>query len=128
MLRALHVEGLHTHQACKEYIGKMFRVKFPECPKNWSNKQVADFILNRCILIHLQKNEDKFNMLVSMTQKLFMIVQEKSRIEGADTTMMHELLLGIQQKMNYTGWAAGGISWIVADLLEIEQNGFLVKN
>lgn len=94
MLRALHVEKLHTQGACKEYIGKMFRVKFPECPKHWTNKQVADFILKRCILIHLTRNEDKFNLLMFMTQKLFMIVQEKCRVEGADTTMMHELLLG----------------------------------
>lgn len=95
MLRALHVEGLHTHKACKEYLGKMFRVKFNECPKSWTNKQVADYILKRCILIHLNTVEDKFNLLAFMTQKLFMLVQEKSRIEGADTTMMHELLLGI---------------------------------
>lgn len=94
MLRALHVEGLHTPKACKEYIGKMFRVKFPECPKSFTNKQVANYILKHCILIHLDKDEDKFNMLVFMTQKLFMFVQEKCRAEGADTTMMHELLLG----------------------------------
>lgn len=94
MLRALHVEGLHTYGACKEYIGKMFRVKFPECPKSYTNKQVADYILKNCVLIHLNDNEDKFNMLLFMTQKLFMFVQDKCRAEGADTTMMHELLLG----------------------------------
>lgn len=95
MLRGLHIEGLHTHQACKEYIGKMFRVKFPECPKSFTNKQVADFILKQCILIHLDNNEDKFNLLIFMTQKLFTFVQDGCRQEGADTTMMHELLLGI---------------------------------
>lgn len=94
MLRALHIEGLHTHQQCREHIGKLFRVKFPECPKSFTNKQVADFILKQCILIHLEENEDKFNMLVFMTQKLFNFVQDKCVPEGADTTMMHELLLG----------------------------------
>lgn len=112
MLRNLHAEGLHTHQSCKEYVGKMFRVKFSECPAWWTNKQVADFILKKCILIHLDKNEDKFNLLVVMTQKLFALAQDKCKPEGVDTTMMHELLLGghlylqvLKEKLQ--GWLHG---------------------
>lgn len=94
MLRDMHLEDLHTREDCKEYIGKMFRVKFPECPSWSSDTEVADFILNKCILIHLNSNEDKFNLLTFMTQKLYVFAQDKCKVEGADTVMMQELLLG----------------------------------
>ncbi|RZC39794.1 DNA-directed RNA polymerase I subunit RPA2, partial [Asbolus verrucosus] len=94
MLRSLHIEGLHTHKECKDYLGKMFRVKFYECPEWYSNTEVAEFILKKCILIHLEKPEDKVNMLAFMAQKLFVFVQDKCKAEGADAVMMQELLLG----------------------------------
>ncbi|KAJ8953551.1 hypothetical protein NQ318_002971 [Aromia moschata] len=94
MLRAVHMENLHTHEECKMYLGRMFRVKFFECPEWYTDMQIADFILKKCILIHLDSNEDKFNMLVFMTQKLFVFAQNKCKVEGADAVMMQELLLG----------------------------------
>lgn len=94
MLLALHQDNLHSHEECKAYIGKMFRVKFLECPEWYTDTEITDFILKRCILIHLDKMEDKFNLLVFMTQKLFVFAQDKCKIEGADAVMMQELLLG----------------------------------
>ncbi|KAI4456625.1 dna-directed rna polymerase i subunit 2 [Holotrichia oblita] len=94
MLRSTHSEGLHTHQLCKDFIGKMFRVKFYECPGWWTDSEVADFILEKTVLIHLSSPRDKFNMLVFMTKKLFSFAQDKCKIEGADAVMMQELLLG----------------------------------
>lgn len=94
MLRDLHLEGLHTHEDCKDYVGKMFRIRFPQCPPWFSNAEVADFILKKCVLIHLNNSEDKFNLLTFMTQKLFVFAQDKCKVEGADTVMMQELLLG----------------------------------
>lgn len=94
MLRIVHEQHLHSHNECKSYLGKMFRVKFPECPEWQTDTEVTDFILKHCVLIHLNSNEDKFNMLVFMTQKLFVFAQDKCKIEGADAVMMQELLLG----------------------------------
>lgn len=94
MLRSSHSEGLHTHQHCKDFIGKMFRVKFYECPTWWTDSEVADFILDKTVLIHLTSPRDKFNMLVFMTKKLFSFAQDKCKVEGADAVMMQELLLG----------------------------------
>ncbi|CAH1235901.1 unnamed protein product [Diabrotica balteata] len=94
MLRAVHRENLHTTEDCRLYLGKMFRVKFYECPEWSTDKEVAEFILRKCILIHLDNNEDKFNMLVFMAQKLFSFAQDKCKVEGADAVMMQELLLG----------------------------------
>lgn len=88
------MENLHSSEECKAYIGKMFRVKFFECPEWWPDIEIGEFILKKCILIHLDSNEDKFNMLVFMTQKLFSFAQDKCKLEGADAVMMQELLLG----------------------------------
>ncbi|KRT81950.1 hypothetical protein AMK59_5804, partial [Oryctes borbonicus] len=93
MLRSIHSEGLHTHQECKNYIGKMFRVKFYECPGWWTDDQVTNFIMQKCILIYLTTAKDKFNMLVFMTKKLFSFSQDGCKLEGADAVMMQELLL-----------------------------------
>ncbi|KAL1488883.1 hypothetical protein ABEB36_014676 [Hypothenemus hampei] len=94
MLRSIHLENLHTHEDCKAYLGRMFRVKLYECPEWCSDIQAADLLLEKCILIHLKGNEDKFNLLVFMTKKLFNFAQDKCQVEGADAVMMQEVLQG----------------------------------
>lgn len=94
MLRLIHEENLHTHDDCKKYLGNMFRVKFYELPETKTDEEVTDFILKNCLLIHLEKPEDKFNMLIFMTQKLFVFAKDGCKVEGADSVMMQELLLG----------------------------------
>lgn len=46
------------------------------------------------ILIHLDRQIDKYNLLVFMTKKLFQVVQGRNKSESADSVMMQELLLG----------------------------------
>ncbi|XP_044758846.1 DNA-directed RNA polymerase I subunit RPA2 [Coccinella septempunctata] len=94
MLVQLHQQGLHKHEDCKDYMGKMFRVKYPECPPWYTNSEVTDYILKNNVLIHLDNNEDKFNLLIFMTQKLFTFAQDQCKNEGADAVMMQEVLLG----------------------------------
>lgn len=45
MLRAVHEEGLHWHEQCKAYIGKMFKVKFSELPTDATDVDVCDYII-----------------------------------------------------------------------------------
>lgn len=45
MLRALHEEGLHWHEQCKAYVGKIFKVKFPELPADATDIDVCNYIL-----------------------------------------------------------------------------------
>lgn len=101
MLRAIHLENLHTTEECKIYLGKMFRVRVYECPEWATDVEVAEFILKKYFLIHLNNNEDKFNLLVFMTQKLFVFAQDKCKIEGVDAVMMQELLLGMLNILFY---------------------------
>lgn len=95
MLRAVHKENLHNQDDCKAYLGKMFRIRLlQDCPEWYTDVQMADFMIKNCILIHLDKPEDKFNMLVFMTQKLYAFIQNKCQVEGADGVMTQEILLG----------------------------------
>lgn len=93
MLRIIHEQGLHTQSDCRKYIGNMFRVKLPEVA-DYTDEQLTDYIIKECLLIHLNSPEDKFNLLVYMTQKLFVFAKDGCKVEGVDSVMMQELLLG----------------------------------
>lgn len=45
MLRTVHEQDLHSHEQCKAYIGKIFRVKFFELPPGSSDIDVCDYII-----------------------------------------------------------------------------------
>ncbi|XP_011302385.1 DNA-directed RNA polymerase I subunit RPA2 [Fopius arisanus] len=94
MLRAVHEENLHSHDQCKRYIGKMFRVRLLEVPADTSDAGVCEFIIQRCVVIHLNDPKDKFNLLIYMTKKLFSLANGNCAVEGADAVMMQECLLG----------------------------------
>ncbi|XP_021941491.1 DNA-directed RNA polymerase I subunit RPA2 [Zootermopsis nevadensis] len=94
MMQAMHEEGIHTHYEAKRYIGKTFKVRFYDVPPWTTDEEICDFIIKHSLAIHLENNEDKFNLYIMMMQKLFSVVQNKCCVEGADGLMMHELLLG----------------------------------
>ncbi|XP_059618200.1 DNA-directed RNA polymerase I subunit RPA2 [Phlebotomus argentipes] len=93
MLRDLHDEGLHTHEECLEFLGRVFRKRL--YAMDWeTDRQVGQSLLKSTVLIHLKENKDKFHLICLMIKKLFQAVQDKVIAEGADSTMMHEILLG----------------------------------
>lgn len=47
-----------------------------------------------CVAIHLDEPIDKFHLLVFMTKKLFAFAGNKCVVEGVDSVMMQECLLG----------------------------------
>lgn len=58
---------------------------------------IFNFILTfyrHCVAIHLDEPADKFHLLVFMTKKLFAFANNKCAVEGADSVMMQECLLG----------------------------------
>lgn len=93
MLRESHEQKIHTHADAIEFLGNVFSERF-KFILPWASKQeVCEFLLNECVLIHLNTNTDKFNLLVFMIQKLYQSVQGKCAFEGADGVMMQEILL-----------------------------------
>ncbi|XP_048486475.1 DNA-directed RNA polymerase I subunit RPA2 [Plutella xylostella] len=94
MLRELHEENLHTSEDCLLYLGRMFRHKLYELPPWTSDVEAADWLLKRCLLIHIPDYTDKFNALVFMAQKLYALATDKCKVEGADAVMVQEILVG----------------------------------
>ncbi|XP_059045558.1 DNA-directed RNA polymerase I subunit RPA2 isoform X2 [Achroia grisella] len=94
MLRELHEEELHTSEECLSYLGRMFRPKLYELPLWCTDEEAAVYLLNQSLMIHLPNHKDKFYSLVFMAQKLFDLVQNKCKVEGADSVMTQELVLG----------------------------------
>lgn len=80
MLREIHEEGVHTQAQCKEYLGEIFRSRFFELHSWITNEEITDFMLNDCIMIHVDDMMDKFNLIVFMIHKLFQCVQNKSKV------------------------------------------------
>ncbi|XP_058802339.1 DNA-directed RNA polymerase I subunit RPA2 [Phymastichus coffea] len=127
MMRTVHEKDLHTHEQCKAYIGKMFRVKLHELPLNASDSDVCEFIIKHCVVIHLDDPVDKFHLLCFMTKKLFSLASNKCIVEGADAVMMQECLLGghlylqvIKEKLY--SWLIGMKSVIIRRAKQIGNN------
>ena len=94
MLHEIHRQNIHTHFDAKNYLGQVFKSRFDKLPTWATNLEVADHMLLKCILIHLDDYNDKYNFIVFMTKKLFQAAQGKIKLESADSVMMQELLLG----------------------------------
>nr|XP_042900006.1 DNA-directed RNA polymerase I subunit RPA2 isoform X2 [Parasteatoda tepidariorum] len=92
MLRQINSEGIVFHNQALNYVGKMFSVKFG-LPSWYENADVARFLLRNCILVHLQNDKEKFDLLVFMVQKLFALVKNECALESPDNPMNQEVLL-----------------------------------
>eukprot|EP00094_Tigriopus_californicus_P000620 TCALIF_00602-PA protein Name:"Similar to POLR1B DNA-directed RNA polymerase I subunit RPA2 (Pongo abelii)" AED:0.03 eAED:0.03 QI:23/0.66/0.75/1/0.66/1/4/44/1177 len=95
MLAEPQEEGLFSSEQVRQYIGRVFRDKMSYIMPDWyTDEEACDFLIDRAICIHLNNNEDKFNMIVLMVKKLFALVQDKCVVEGVDSVMMHEIVVG----------------------------------
>ncbi|XP_030303816.1 DNA-directed RNA polymerase I subunit RPA2 isoform X2 [Calypte anna] len=91
MLRAVVNAGCITQQNVLEYLGKSFRIKL-NLPEWYSNEQAADFILNKCICIHLTNRTEKFYLLCMMTRKLYAFAKGECMEDNPDSLMNQEVL------------------------------------
>ncbi len=95
MLNEPQEEGLFASDQIREYIGQSFRERVKYLVPEWySNIDICNYLMRKSVLVHLEQNEDKFNLIVLMIKKLFQLVQEKCVVEGVDCLMMHEIVLG----------------------------------
>uniref|UniRef100_A0A182MM49 DNA-directed RNA polymerase subunit beta n=1 Tax=Anopheles culicifacies TaxID=139723 RepID=A0A182MM49_9DIPT len=103
MLRELHDESMHNTHDCRSSLGALLRyqLSLTAMPKWYTDEQAGSYILDQCVLIHLDSNEDKFNLLVHMVQKLFAVVLGRNAAETVDSAMMQEILLGGHIYQNY---------------------------
>eukprot|EP00731_Ephydatia_muelleri_P007732 Em0004g70a len=95
MLYAALDEGVVSQATALKYIGERLRTK-AELPDWLSDEDVARHLLKELVLVHLDNNIDKFNILICMARKLYAVVQGKCAVESADSPMNQEVLLGGQ--------------------------------
>lgn len=111
MLSEPQEEGLFTQDQIKEYIGASFSEKVRHLVPEWyTSTDITNYLLRKSVLVHLnpakrgnnsqdqetsrRANEDKFQMLVVMVKKLFTLVQDRCAVEGVDSVMMQEVVMG----------------------------------
>ena len=61
--------------------------------KRYSNAKVGEMLLEQMIMIHLTRNQDKFNLLILMIAKLYAVVDGNACPDNEDATANHEVLL-----------------------------------
>ena len=93
MLRQALTEDLITKHDVLKYIGERFRIKL-RLPDWYTDEEIGKFLFKQCICTHLSSEEDKFNILVYMTRKLFDFAKGRCAAESADNPMFQEVLLG----------------------------------
>merc|ERR1719153_470003 len=95
MLRELQEEGLYNQDQCQEFLGRSFRPKVgPLVPAWYTDREICQYLIRNCVAIHLDDDESKFDIICVMIKKLFSLVQDKCVVEGADSLMMHEIVVG----------------------------------
>ncbi|KAJ9126757.1 hypothetical protein QFC24_001788 [Naganishia onofrii] len=92
LLRSAKVWGLHSGTDCLRYLGEKFRVVLG-VPEDWPDIRVGAFLIERVVLVHLQKPRDKFRMLLFMLRKLYSLVSGASCADNPDSPQHQEVLL-----------------------------------
>ncbi|CAF0885835.1 unnamed protein product [Rotaria sordida] len=85
-------QPLITRQSIIDYVGSHFRTRLQR-PSWHTNADVARYLIDNYILIHLKNDKAKFNMLIFMIRKLFSYVRDECKAEDQDAPSMHEILL-----------------------------------
>ncbi|XP_077978209.1 DNA-directed RNA polymerase I subunit RPA2-like [Glandiceps talaboti] len=93
MLRQAQNQGLTSQKTILRYLGENFRIKLG-LPEWYTDVQIGKFLLKQCICIHLNNDNDKFNILVFMVRKLFSFAKGECAAENLDSPMNQEVLLG----------------------------------
>ncbi|XP_038680382.1 DNA-directed RNA polymerase I subunit 2 [Tripterygium wilfordii] len=84
--------SLFTRTQCRHHIGQHFREVMIGLEKK-SFSDVADAVLKDYIFVHLNNNDDKFNLLIFMVQKLFSLIDQTSVPDNSDSLQNQEALL-----------------------------------
>ncbi|KAI0513808.1 hypothetical protein KFK09_009838 [Dendrobium nobile] len=81
-----------TRNQCLEHIGKLFRPALSKFDTE-SDTFVGEAVLRDYILVHLNNNHEKFNLLIFMLQKLFALVDQNGAPDNVDALQNMEVLL-----------------------------------
>ncbi|KAF8794435.1 DNA-directed RNA polymerase I subunit RPA2 like protein [Argiope bruennichi] len=100
-------ESIYSHNQAKNFIGKLFRPVFKGAP-NASNSDVTDHFLKSSVFIHLDKNEEKFQLFCFCICKLFALARNQCISDDLDNPVFNEILspgqiylLAVKNGVNY---------------------------
>jgi DNA-directed RNA polymerase I subunit RPA2 len=92
-LRTAMEDGLLNQKTALEFIGHRFRLK-AELPDWVPDDIITKQLLRELVLVHLDRNVDKFNLLIFMARKLYAFASGECMAESPDSPMHQEILLG----------------------------------
>lgn len=101
MIKQIENENLHTRDEILDYIGERTRSRYFHLEKWHTSKEIADYLLQNSIAVHLDDYEDKFNFLVFCTKKLFAARRGDCAIENVDSPQLQEIYTSGQIYTNY---------------------------
>lgn len=100
LLRTYKAYGLKSRLTARQHIGSKFKLVLG-VPDDISDEEAGAEFLRKIVLPHLgannvtdTQNEDKFNMLLFMTKKLYSLVSGECGVDNPDAVSNQELLLG----------------------------------
>lgn len=93
MMKMLKIGGIDTRNQALEHLGEKLRTQLinSDIPTWWSPLEVGESLIKSSVAVHVDNNEDKFNCIVLMTQKLFALAKAECAIENEDNPMFHEI-------------------------------------
>ncbi|SCV68372.1 BQ2448_493 [Microbotryum intermedium] len=92
LLRGFKTYGLFTQLQCLAFLGEKFRVVL-QCPEDWTNERVGQFLLDKIVLVHLKDPRDKLRMLFFMIRKLYALVGGECCADNPDSPQHQEILM-----------------------------------
>ncbi|KAJ3020059.1 UNVERIFIED_CONTAM: hypothetical protein HDU68_010385, partial [Siphonaria sp. JEL0065] len=92
LLRGFQSLSVHSKDECRGYIGSKFHVML-DAPEDCNDVEVGVEFLKRVVLVHLESDHEKFDMLIFMIQKLYSLVAGECAVDNPDSPQHQEVLL-----------------------------------
>ncbi|KAJ2506653.1 hypothetical protein IWW47_001484 [Coemansia sp. RSA 2052] len=92
LLRAGKEHAVHTRAQALAYLGAKFRVVMGAA-EDATNADVGALLLRRVVMVHLDDDRDKFNMVAHMARKLYALVSGECGEDNPDTQQLQEVYM-----------------------------------
>lgn len=85
--------GINTQKDALEYIGRLLRVELNIFNPETTDLQVGRIFLKEHICVHLEKDEDKANIILLCIEKLYALFIDEINPDNLDSLVNQEVLL-----------------------------------